>query len=567
MKTRIKRIALGFLIATVFTPLLGYAQNASLSPFSGEIIDDGNFDGAITGSLQETSRVTVVNPIKGISITARLKTLGNITFYFNREWHVPAAVSFQDNGFALTESEDRGMHLQGYAIVRSASASGRRIKRRVPVAATVYHITSSKPTLEAEFQADAHGDGGHFYQVKTTLHDKAASHFLKVRRVSRQAFPGKTCGLLASNQKTTIESAPIKSRLSVLPIKTSAVLTFDIATEADYEWYARYGSSSNTKIQSILNKTQTIYENQLNLSLSLKKQVVITSSGSRYTSSDVDTLLDNFRTYSESHDHLGSADAYHLFTGKDTFIDDNGTQNSSVIGLAYLGVVCAFPTYSYGLTEDLDDALNHVTTAHELGHNFNAQHDAAGSIMGTALDLGNPPTTFSNSSKSQIASFVSDNSSCLSSGSATPTPTPTSGGGGSGTNPGQGDTSHVGLTMSLNSKGKFTVTTTFSELDSSCTAELRASTRSGSVYNGAGTLLASIDPNYTITKFTKVPVNRAGAKKIYFGVTKTCGDTTYYSATKSVNPTKVTSTKPTLGASSWLKLLANKVKVATPARF
>ncbi len=533
------------------------------SPFEAPVLSAQSFDSAISNSLAETSEVTVINPVDRLTVTARLRTLGNITLHFNREWHVPAK-SYSDNGFAQQKLDDetRGMHLQGYAVVRAAPAGGKRKKVKVPVAATVFHLTSSHPTIEAEFHADATGDGGHFFQLKGALANRTIQKLLKVRRISRHAFSGKTCGVNASTT-TTLEPVIRKSKLSATPVKTSSLLSFDLATEADYDWFVRYGSSSNTKIQSILNKVQTIYEAQLSLTFNLTKQVVVSTSGSRYTSGNVETLLDSFRTYTENHSQLGSADVHHLFTGKNTYVDDGGgNTNDSVIGLAYLGVVCAFPTYTYGLTEHVDDALDHVTTAHEIGHNLNAQHDTAGSIMGTELDVNNPPTQFSTTSRNQISSFVSGNSSCLSSASATPTPTS----GGGGTNPGSGDTSHVSLTTSLNSKGQFTLKTVFSELGSNCTAEVRASTRSGGVYNGSGTLIASLDPDFLRTIFSKVPVKRRGSQRVYFGVTKVCGDETYYSMTRSVDTTKVSSTRSTLSGSAWIKLLKSKVQTTTPSK-
>lgn len=563
LRKMVSRGVAPLLVALVCAVNLGAANADERSPYIATVTDARSFNNAIENSLRETSRVTVINPVDQLTITAQVKTLGNITLNFNREWHVPST-GFTDNGFSeqQVDEKERGLHLQGYAIFRAATASGGRKRRKVPVAATVFHITSSHPTIEAEFHADIKGDGGHFYQLKGALKERSVQKILKVRRVSRQAFSGKSCGVQAGNT-SSLEVIERKSKISFEPVRTTSLLSFDIATEADYDWYARYGSSSNTKIQTILNKVQTIYEEQLDLTFSLTKQVTVTSSNSRYTSSNVETLLDSFRTYTEAHSQLGSADVHHLFTGKNTYIlNSNGTTNDSVIGLAYLGVVCAYPTYAYGLTENLDDALDSVTTAHEIGHNFNAQHDVAGSIMGTELDLNNPPTQFSTTSKSQISSFVSSNSSCLSSSTGSATPTP-----GGGTSPGSGDTSHVALKASFNSNGLFTLKTTFTEIDPTCTVEVRASTRSGMVYNGSGTLIATIDPNYTTTTFSRVPVKRRGAKKVYFGATKACtSGTTYYSLTKSVNVPAYSSSKATLSGSSWIKLLKAKIQATTPSK-
>jgi len=558
------RLACAGILLSCFTASGAFAEGSSLSPFAVQITSPASFDQAISGSLRETSQVTVINPVNLITLGARTQTLGNLTFRFDREWHVPDA-SFSDNGFGQSKLARDGVHLQGTVEYRGTNGEGVRSKITAPAAATLYRIKGTNPQIQITFFAE--GGDDHFYEVSGTLKGRSASGELSVRRISHQAFSGRSCAASAGGEMP--ELVPVKkSPLFVnQPLKTSnTYLSFDLATEADYDWFARYGNASNTKIQAILNQVQTIYRNQLGLAFNLTKQVVVSTSGARYNSSNVDTLLSNFRTYTESNRHLGSADLYHLFTGKDTFLDDDGSQNFSVIGLAYLGVTCAFPTYSYGLTEDLDDALNHVTTAHELGHNFNAEHDAAGSIMGTTLNLNNPPTQFSNTSKNQISSWVNRNSSCLSSGTATPTP-----GGGSGTNPGGGDTSHVSLNLSLKNNGTFTATTGFSEVEAGCSAELRAASSAGKAYTG--TLLATLDTGVLNTSYRNVKLARRVSQfvgrsrkvqKVYIGVTKTCPSGTYYSVTRSIAPYKVKSTKPPLTLSKWIRTLAQRVKAANP---
>jgi Metallo-peptidase family M12B Reprolysin-like len=556
------KFAIAFCIAA-FAPI---SNAQELSPFQAPLLGYGEFDDAIIKSKAECSQVTVVNPVDLIAFTAQIKTLGNVTLVFNREWHVPN-VSYNDNGFAQLPQKQDTMHLQGFLIYRGLDANGVRSKIKVPLAATVYKIGGDTPLFEATFSADTKGRGGHFYKLSGHLIDGGVTPLsLRMRRVSRQAFSGRTCGLsLGKGQQAVLESVLAK----VSAVSSTSIKSFDIATEADFDWFARYGSNSNSKIQSILNQVQTIYENQLNLTFSVTKQVVVSTSGARYNSSNVDTLLESFLSYNESNSsNLGSADLYHLFTGKDTFIESGGSRNYSVIGLAYLGVVCAFPEFSYGLTEDLDDALNHVTTAHEIGHNFNAEHDSAGSIMGTVLNLNSPPTSFSTNSRSVIATHVSRFSSCLSDGSASPTPTPASTpSNGCGSNPGEDVTDGLSLLPKLTTSGILCLSVELANTDVSCTVEIKASTNSGQVFNG--TLLNSFTAGSSSTSFKDIQIKRSAVKasrpqRVFVGAVKNCGGTLSYSPVKALKPYNVKSKKKALTTSAWLRLMARLVAAASP---
>lgn len=138
----------------------------------------------------------------------------------------------------------------------------------------------------------------------------------------------------------------------------------------------------------------------------------VESEGNPYTSIDFGRLLEDFQSYTLNNSHLGNADLYHLFSGKET-LTENGSP-TGVIGLAYVGVTCVAPNFSFGYTLDVNPALNPVITAHEIGHNFNADHDqsAGGTIMFPSL--GNPvPTMFSSFSAGQISNHRDSSGSCL----------------------------------------------------------------------------------------------------------------------------------------------------------
>ena len=80
-------------------------------------------------------------------------------------------------------------------------------------------------------------------------------------------------------------------------------------------------------------------------------------------------MLDQFRNRWNSENGSIHRDTAHLFTG--TELDGN------IIGIAYIGVICS-GNYGYGLSQTgvipqiswRDTSL----TAHEVGHNWNAEH-------------------------------------------------------------------------------------------------------------------------------------------------------------------------------------------------
>lgn len=193
----------------------------------------------------------------------------------------------------------------------------------------------------------------------------------------------------------------------------------EIATEADLQWVTQAGgaSAANNEILSILNLVDGIYRRDLNLTVKVTYQHVWTTSDP-YSSVSPIALLDSFLAYWNTNYPVTQypRDAAHLFTGKFT--------NQ---GIAYSGVVCLSPSYAYGLS-GRSATITHLITAHEIGHNLNAEHTdnsgaCATSIMNPVISFN--ATSFCETSKSQINIYSTANGRCLSLSGATPTtPTP-----------------------------------------------------------------------------------------------------------------------------------------------
>jgi hypothetical protein len=200
-----------------------------------------------------------------------------------------------------------------------------------------------------------------------------------------------------------------------------------ISTDADPEWYQKYGDQSNAVIASLINATEAIYNRQLGLRFRIVKQHVYADT-SPYGTTDPGMLLSAFTRNAENSSNLGTdpntfhqdVDLKHLFTGKDI--------DGSVIGIAYIGVLCAVPSLSYGITQHYLEAANAGIFAHELGHNFGAGHDTSTreGLMFPSISIP-PAQKFSDASLGEITGHLSKYGSCISLEQMVPRPDVTPG--------------------------------------------------------------------------------------------------------------------------------------------
>ncbi len=145
----------------------------------------------------------------------------------------------------------------------------------------------------------------------------------------------------------------------------------EIAMDADFEFYQRNGSSITATIddvERIMNRVDVIYIRDVDVQVQITALVIRSNSNDPYTSSDAGTLLGQFDN-EWSNNFVGvRRDVAHLFTGRNV--------NGGTIGIAFLGAICSLQI-GYGLSESrftTNLAARTGLTAHELGHNFNAQH-------------------------------------------------------------------------------------------------------------------------------------------------------------------------------------------------
>jgi hypothetical protein len=155
----------------------------------------------------------------------------------------------------------------------------------------------------------------------------------------------------------------------------------EIAFDADYEFFQKNGSNAaNTvnDIELVMNSVSLVYDRDVNINYEYTAFVIRTTTSDPYTTSVMTDLLCEFRTkWNTTPENQIQRDVAQLFTGK--------TITGSVIGLAWLGVVCnqsgndcagtgnlAYSAVESRFTNTLDFRVS--LSAHEIGHNWQAQH-------------------------------------------------------------------------------------------------------------------------------------------------------------------------------------------------
>jgi len=290
------------------------------------------------------------------------------------------------------------------------NGSGEVDGKEIPVAGAIYQGSSS-PELHVNLILP--GESPAPVEITVPLNGQASATF---ERAESDLLSGKKCGA---------DKLPPIAQPSSLPrsaaFRTAAVAyrTIDISTDADFEFYSRYGSETNNRMAAIVNAAQTLYQEQLGIQFNIVRQRTRTTSSQPFTATESGALLDQFGTFISDAGGLAGADVAHLFTGKD--IDEN------VIGLAWLGVICNAPDYSTSFTQTISSSLDYIVFAHEIGHNLGADHDSSTSPPSVMYpSAGSTQTTFSTQSRNEIASHVANYGSCMdSTEGTTPTPTPT----------------------------------------------------------------------------------------------------------------------------------------------
>lgn len=148
-----------------------------------------------------------------------------------------------------------------------------------------------------------------------------------------------------------------------------------VAFDADFPYYQSNGSSVAATINDltgIMNAVNLVYERDTFVTHQIGTILVRTTSGTDpYSSNDSQTLLSQFRNHWNANHQGITRDVAHLFTGRNI--------SGSVIGRAFISVICdnVITGAGYGFSQVTFTTIfarKVALVAHELGHNWSAEH-------------------------------------------------------------------------------------------------------------------------------------------------------------------------------------------------
>ncbi|HEY7643206.1 MAG TPA: M12 family metallo-peptidase [Steroidobacteraceae bacterium] len=158
-----------------------------------------------------------------------------------------------------------------------------------------------------------------------------------------------------------------------------ATRRLEMSALSDAAFRQRYGSEQEARdaILTRLNNVDGIYSSQLAIEIHVGSLTVPDAAHDQLsTATDPKSLLRELANLRKRTSELNSRGVTHLFTDRDL--------DGSTIGIGYLGSLCDRQN-AVGLTESRNVWLDSLVAAHELGHNFGADHDgdAQGSCPNT----------------------------------------------------------------------------------------------------------------------------------------------------------------------------------------
>lgn len=373
----------------------------------------GQFPSTIISSLESTSvfinnqfgvdshmlEVLTVQPINDQTILVPVVLDGGIyTLELVR-------ASVRSNEFKLfVEGED------GSLVEIDAPASNTYRGRVLEMPGSDIAATIDDTGMTATIILDNDIDAGWFIQPLNDIVDGAPSDVHVVYDSEASIATDAICGGALINNNTLIGVDPQEH------FNARGLITAEIAFDADFQFFQINGSNTTTTtndINNILNAVNVIYERDTGVTFVITQIIIRTSSGSNpYTTNDAGALLDQFRNQWLGNHGSVHRDLAHLMTGRNL--------DGSTIGVAWLSAVCT--NFGFGLSQSrFTTNFNQrvALTAHEMGHNFSANHCSGSSCkimcagLGGCGGIGLP--NFSSGSASSISNFAASRG-CLDNG-------------------------------------------------------------------------------------------------------------------------------------------------------
>lgn len=185
-----------------------------------------------------------------------------------------------------------------------------------------------------------------------------------------------TCGLAETNDAQTgaEEFKALVRELKSAPLVMEGLganVRLQLSALGDASFLQRFGGEQQAReaILIRLNNVDGVFSSQLGVEIQVPS-VFVNEAGSDPLSDETDAndLLNELSMLRQSSTGLNSAGLTHLFTGRDL--------SGETVGIAYLAKLC-HARYGVGLTEvrTFNAWRDTLIAAHEIGHNFGANHD------------------------------------------------------------------------------------------------------------------------------------------------------------------------------------------------
>lgn len=207
-------------------------------------------------------------------------------------------------------------------------------------------------------------------------HEKTAAHDLFVVYNASAVNRDLDAGCIALEWDTNIQQnqPEVDDDHGDEPESVLACYELELAIASDRSMFDKYGSVGAVEDHNIavINNVQDDYNGSFNhdVTIAIITQLVITGTDPWTTSLDAGALLGSFRNWGQGGGFGITFDLGELWTNRDF--------TGGTVGIAYLNSVCNSTKYHCLQDFTSNAEVLRCMTSHEIGHNFNANHDVTG---------------------------------------------------------------------------------------------------------------------------------------------------------------------------------------------